>query len=219
MRKTIAAFAAFMATCAAALAAGSADDVLNANHAAMGGSAWDSKITLSSVADYSGQGLTGVIHTLQDLKNGRSVSDYSLGPAKGANGFDGTTPWQKDTSGTITQQQGGDALVLAVNDAYRTANKWWLPDHGGAEIVSHGETDTPAGRFDVLTITPKGGKAFDAWFDAKTHFLVKTVEKQGAQTVTTLMSDYGPESGVMVPHKMVIDTGVGEKYLQTIKVT
>lgn len=219
MRKTIAAFAALTATCVAALAAGSADDVLKANKAAVGGSAWDGKITMSGDAELSGQGLTGTAHSLQDLKNGRSVVDYKLGPAVGANGYDGTTPWQKDSSGTITQQQGGDAIVLAINDAYRTANKWWLPDHGGAAIITQGETDTPAGRFDVLTVTPKGGKAFDAWFDAKSHLLMKTIEKQGPQTVTTFISDYRPERGVQVPHKMVVDAGVGEKYLQTIKVT
>lgn len=219
MRKTIAVFAALTATSVAALAAGSADDVLKANYAATGGKAWDGKITMSADANLSGQGLTGTAHSLYDLRDGRNVVDFKLGPAAGANGYDGKTPWQKDTSGTITQQQGGDAVVLAVNDAYRNANLWWRPDHGGAVVVSQGEKDTPSGRADVLTVTPKGGKPFDAWFDLKTHLLIKTVEQGGPQLVTTVMSDYRPESGVVVPHKIVIDTGVGEKYLQTISVT
>ena len=67
--------------------------------------------------------------------------------------------------------------------------------------------------------TPSGGKPFDAWFDAKTHLLAKIVEKQGSQTVTTTMSDYRTVAGVIVPYKTVIDTGVGEKYLQTLTVT
>ncbi len=219
MRLTIAAFAALTATSVAALAAGSADDVFQANKAATGGSAWDAKAAVSIDADYAGNGLTGTTHAVNDLHNGRSVSAFKVGPAEGANGFDGKTPWQRDTSGTITEQQGGDAVVLATNDAYRNANLWWQPDHGGAAVTSHGEVTNSSGRFDVLTITPKGGKSFEAWFDTATHFLVKIVETQGPQTVITTLSDYGSEDGVKIPHKILIDTGAGAQYVQTIKVT
>lgn len=218
MRKTIAAFAAITATSVAALAAGSADDVLKANKAATGGPAWDSKIAISIDADYAGQGLTGDTHSLNDLKTGHTVTHYKVGPAEGANGFDGKTPWLRDTSGTITEQEGGDALVLAVNDAYRNANLWWKPDHGGAAIESKGEVTNAEGRFDVLVVTPKGGKSFEAWFDTGTHYLAKVIEKQGPQTVTTSLMNYGPEDGIKLPHKMLIDSGVGAQYIQTITV-
>ncbi len=219
MRKSIAAIVAFTATSVLALAAGSPDEVLQANRAAMGGSAWDSKQAMKGDADYSGQGLTGTTHVLIDLKDGRSVASFKVGPAEGANGYDGKTPWQRDTSGTITEQQGGDAVVLAVNDAYRNANTWWRKDHGGATVESRGEVSDSSGRYDVLTVTPKGGKPFDAYFDVKTHLLVKVVEQQGSQKVITSYSEYRPEGGVEVAHKMIIDTGVGEKYLQVMKVT
>ncbi len=218
MRKTIAAFAVITATSVAALAAGSADDVLKANKAATGGPAWDTKIAVSIDADYAGQGLTGDTHSLNDLKTGHAVTHYKVGPAEGANGFDGKTPWARDTSGTITEQEGGDALVLAVNDAYRNANLWWKPDHGGAAIESKGEVTNAEGRFDVLVVTPKGGKPFEAWFDTGTHYLAKVIEKQGAQTVTTSLMNYGPEDGIKLPHKMQIDSGVGAQYIQTITV-
>ena len=222
MRRTFAAVAvlAFVSTSypTAALAASSVADILSANKTASGGNAWEGKITLSSEADYSGQGLTGTTHTIVDLKSGRSESDFKVGPASGANGFDGTNAWQKDTSGTVTLQQGGDELALAINDAYRSSEKWWLPDLGGAQIVSGGEKTELKVPYDVLTVTPKGGKAFDAWFDTKTHLLAKTVEKQGSQTVVTTYSDYRPTDGVMLPYNIVIDTGVGAKYLQTVAV-
>ena len=70
------------------------------------------------------------------------------------------------------------AQALAINDAYRTANKWWLRDFGGAAIEYKGEMTTIAGqepihlpddqyplygplKCDVLTITPVGGKPFE----------------------------------------------------------
>jgi len=221
MRRTffVAAFAATISYSALAFAAPSAGEILDAYKAATGGSAWDGKVTMSGEAAIAGYGLTGTAHTVADLKNGRSESDYTMGPAGGANGFDGTTPWQKDMSGTVTLQQGGDAQVLAVNDAYRTSGKWWRADRGGAEIVGAGEKTEGGATYDVLTVTPKGGKPFDAWFDAKTHLLAKTVEKQGPQTVTTTMSDYRSVDGVLLPFKQVVDAGQGEKYLQTVTVT
>jgi hypothetical protein len=219
MRKSVSVLAALTAAATSCFAAPSTSEILSANKAATGGSAWDSKAIMSGNADFTAYGLTGKVHQITDLKGGRSEVDVQFGPATQANGFDGVAPWQKDTSGTVTQQQGGDALVLAVNDAYRSANKWWLADYGGAAVTSQGAKTDSGGRYDVLTFTPKGGKAFDVWYDVNTHLAVKFVEQQGSQPVVTTLSDYRPESGVVVPHKLVVDTGVGAKYLQTITVT
>jgi len=219
MRLIFAALAMLVVTAMSAVAAGSPDAVLAAYKTATGGAAWDAKRTVVIDASYSGQGLTGTTHTLSDLKDGRSVSTIKLGIAEGANGFDGKTPWERDTSGTIVEQRGGDAIPLAINDAYRTANRWWQPDYGGARIESHGEITDSTGRFDVLVITPLGGKPFEARFDTGSHFLIKVIEQQSAETVITTLSDYRNEDGVMLPHRIVVDTGVGAKYLQTIKVT
>ena len=221
MRQSLAAVCALagLSYATLAFASPSVGDILSANKAASGGSAWDNKAAMSSEFALSGYGLTGAGHALTDLKDGRSQSDYSLGPVTGANGYDGINPWQKDTSGTVTLQQGGEEQVLAVNDAYRSAELWWRPGFGGATIAGDGEKADGGTVFDVLTVTPKGGKPFDAWFDAKTHLLAKTVEKQSSQTVTTSMSDYRASEGVMLPSKIVIDQGLGEKYLQTVTVT
>ncbi len=223
MRKTYATFfaAAFAAsiTYSSLAFAASPGEILDAYKTATGGGAWDGKVTMSTEFALAGYGLTGTGHAVNDLKTGRSESDYSMGPASGANGYDGINPWQKDMSGTVTLQQGGDAHVLAVNDAYRISGKWWQPDRGDAAIVDAGEKPCGAATCEVLTITPKGGKPFDAWFDSKTHLLTKTVEKQSSQTVTTTMSDYRPVDGVVLPYKILIDQGVGEKYLQTVTLT
>jgi len=218
MRTSAAILAVLVAVSTSALAAPSISEILAANKTAMGGQAWDRKTTMVVDADYSGQGLTGTTHSVSDLKTGRSVAEYKVGPAAGASGFDGVTPWQKDSSGTITKQQGGDAVALAINDAYRTANKWWLPGNGGATIANDGEKTDSAGRYDILTVAPQGGEPFEAWFDTRTHLLAKTIEHQGSQTVITLNFDYGSEDGVMIPHKITIDRGLGEKFIDTIAV-
>jgi hypothetical protein len=186
MRISFAPFA-FAAITAALPAHADPASILAANRTASG--TWDGKATLLTEDAYSGQGMTGKATTSADLKNGYWADSYTIGPASGANGFDGAHAWQKDQSGTVTIQDGGDQRPLAVNEAYRRANLWWRPGFGGAVVVEDGTKSEGGARFDVLTITPKDGESFDAWFDARTHLLARTVEKQGAQTVSTTLSD------------------------------
>lgn len=182
-------------------------DTLAANRAAMGGDAWNGKATLTAVFAVSGQGMSGTSTSVDDLGQGYWKDNYALGPLTGANGYDGTHAWAKDQSGTVTLQDGGDQRTVAVNDGYRRANLWWRDDRGGAAIVDDGEKSDKGATYDVLTVTPQGGKTFDAWFDAKTHLLSRVVEVQGFQTITTTYSDYAPTSGAEIARKTVTNNG------------
>ncbi len=193
-------------------------DTLDANRAAMGGAHWDDKLSSTSEYAYSGQGLTGKVTSRADLKAGYWVDNFVAGPLTQMNGFDGAHAWLKDPSGAITQQDGGDQRQLAVNDGYRRANLWWRSDRGGAAIVDDGEKTDAGATYDVLTVTPPGGKNFDAWFDARTHLLSRIIEKQGPQLSTTTLSDYRLEDGVEVAHRAFVNTGEA-KYDQTITLT
>lgn len=197
--------------------AASADDVLAANRAAAG-SGWKDSATLKTEYAYSGQGMTGKVTAFADLGSGDWRDDAVIGPATEVQGFDGAHAWEKDPSGTVTNQDGGDQRQLAVNEGYRRANMWWRPDHGGATIVSDGEKTEGGATYDVLTVTPKNGKNFDAWFDAKSHLLSRIVEAQGTQTNTTTLSDYRAVNGISLPHHMVVNNGDAQ-YDQTMTVT
>jgi hypothetical protein len=219
MRHTVKAISlaalASVSTTTLAFAAPTADAVLDANKAAVG--ALGSKTVLKTEYAYSGQGMTGTVLSLTDVKDGRFVDDAKIGPASETQGFDGIHAWDKDPSGSITIQDGGDQRQLAVNEAYRRANLWWRADHGGATVVSDGEKTDAGATYDVLTVTPKDGKPFDAWFDANTHLLSRTVEIQNVQTITTTISDYRAVDGVELPGKEVINNGEA-KYDQTMTV-
>lgn len=199
-----------------AIAASSVTEILGTNKAATGGESWTGKITLKADYDYSGQGLTGTTSSVTDLRGGRWADTFAIGPLTGANGFDGKSAWAKDTSGTVTIQEGGEQRALAVNEGYRRANLWWQPGFSGAAITTAGERKDNSGTFDVLTVTPKDGKSFDAWFDAKSHLLSRILEKQGPLTVTTALSAYRAVDGVQLPGKLVVDDGRGAKYIQTL---
>ncbi len=223
MRKTLA-FVALAALAAGAmapdwaLAASSPAEILQANAAASGAKAWAGKATLKASYAYAGQGMTGKVESLSDLKTPRYVDHYEVGPIKAAGGFDGQQAWEKDPSGTVDVKAGGDARQIAVNEGYRRTNAWWNADRAGAEIKTDGEKTKDGARYDVLTVTPKGGKPFEAWFDAKTHLLAQVIEKEGALPIITTLSDYRNEDGVMLPHKTVSIASDG-KNKQTMTLT
>jgi membrane-associated protease RseP (regulator of RpoE activity) len=214
----VCALAASVSYTTLALAAPSVGEVLDANRGAMGGGAWDGKATLKLEFAYAGQGMTGKFKSLDDLNNGYWLDDFAIGPATGANGFDGVHTWSKDPSGTVTLQDGGEQLPLAINDGYRRANLAWRADRGGAAIVSDGEKTDGGATYDVLTVTPKGGKNFDVWFDSKTHLMSRIVEMQGTQTMTSTLSDYRAVDGVEMPYRQTVSNG-DAKYDQAMTLT
>jgi len=195
-------------------AADSAADILAANRMASGGDAWNNKATLQSDYAYVGQGLTGSASSLQDLRSGAFVDSYQTGPVSGANGYDGEQAWVREPSGTVAWQGGGDTLQLAVNESYRDRNLWWRADRGGARISVPQTRHVGERDYDVLTVTPPGGKPFEAWFDAHTHLLARTVEQQVTLTVTTDYRDYAPVDGVQLARQWVVDDGSGAAHQQ-----
>jgi len=188
--------------------------VLEANATAAGGAAWSGKAALALQYAYSGQGMTGTTASTYDLTSGAFVDSFDIGPTKGANGFDTKEVWTQDLSGAVTPEAGGDARQLAINEAYRDANLWWRADRGGASISSRGTHTQAHTSYDVLTVAPRGGKPFAAWFDAKTHLLSRTIEMQGFQTVTTFFSNYQLVDGAKIASKLLVDDGTGEQYRQ-----
>lgn len=201
----------------AAQAQPTAAQILDANHAAMG-AGLDGPGALDVRYDYAGEGLTGEVRSVYDLRGGGFVDRQDVGPTTNGSGFDGKTAWMRDLSGAITPQAGGDIRQLAVNEAYRDGNLWWRNDRGGARIEVLPSQAKGDRQFDVLRVSPVGGKPFEAWFDAKTHDLARTVENQGAQTIATDFADYRSIAGVRVAGKQVIDDGTGAQYGQTMTI-
>jgi hypothetical protein len=162
--------------------AGTAASVLDADHAATG----DMPATGVARFDFAhrASGLTGTQTTVVDLATGAYTDTQVSGDVRFAAGYDGTIPWQEDISATYTPQEGGDRIAVAVNAAYRFANIWWRDDRGGATVAYAGRDSVDGRALDHLAITPRGGKRFDAWFDADTHLLAKITEDRQFFRVT-----------------------------------
>ena len=216
MRRTIYLFATLMFLPLSAFAAIAPTQILNANRAATGGTAWSGKRTFALDFAYSGQGLTGTMSTIADLRSGAFVDTYAIGPQTGASGYDGAKAWEKEPSGTITDQAGGDVIPLAVTESYQDRNLWWRADRGGAVIESLGRKTEKGETFDILKVTPNGGATLEVWFAAKSHLIARTIELQGTQTITTFYLDYKPVDGVAIARKLVVDDGSGNPQTSTL---
>jgi membrane-associated protease RseP (regulator of RpoE activity) len=201
MRHTLAIIAVAATFAAPAYAASTATSILAANKAASGGAVWDKAATLKTEFDYSGMGMTGKVSTVADLHDGRFVDNAAIGPVTQVQGFDGSSAWEKDPSGTVTPQNG-TGKYMAVNEAYRDANMWWRADFGGAKVTLAPQKTDSGKTYDVVTFVPKDGGAFDAWFDTNTHLLYRIEEKVGPLTNDSSFADYKAYSGAMIATKL-----------------
>ncbi len=199
----------------AALAAPTAQSVLAANRAAVGRMPAKGSLELDYMLDASG--LTGPATHIHDLASGAFVERYETAVISGGNGYDGRTPWQTDVSGVSTDQEEGDRIPVAVNEAYRNANLWWNPDRGGATMLYIGRETVDGRPADHLAVTPRGGGRFEAWFDAQSHMLVRTAEPQQFFKTQTFYGDYRPVAGAMIAHSRTVDFGTGDPQKYRLK--
>lgn len=199
MRNKLIPALAFAIVCLLPAHAQTAQEILAKSKQAMGGDALDQVRSVHTKASIKTSGLSGEAESWEDTLTGHYVERYHLGPASGADGFDGTTVWSTDTSGQPRAEGGGDARQGAADEAYRRAMAYWYPQRWPAQIEYSGEKEDQGKRFYLLRISPQNGRPFDLWIDATTHLFDRTVEKADIETRTTYLSDYRTVQGVKLP--------------------
>lgn len=192
-------FLAMSCLAVAQAAAPTAQEILAKAKQASGGAAWDSIRSVHTKVKISTGGLSGPGESWEDALTGHYVDRYQLGPASGAEGFDGKTVWSQDTSGQPRAEGGGDARQAAVDEAYRRSFAYWFPQRWPAQVEYSGEKEDQGKRFYVLRITPRDGRPFDLWVDATTCLFDRTIEKGDIETRTVYLSDYRDVHGTKMP--------------------
>jgi len=184
---------------------------------ASGGSAWNDLRSRHDVVSLKTAGLEGTAESWDDLLTGRGVSTYSLGPATGASGFDGTVQWSQDQSGQVRREEGTDEVLGGVDDAYRRCLAYWFPERWPGEIAYAGVEKDGDRTFQVVSVTPKDGRPFSIWVDTRSGLIDRIVERTALDTRTTLFSDYRPAGGVEIPYQIRVTNG-DRRYDQLISV-
>lgn len=207
-------------SCAATAAGAAAADpqaLLAGAKEAAGGNAWDRVRTLHSIIQVETGGLKGRLDSWSDVMKGRFAERYQLGPATGANGFDGKTAWEQDSSGQVRIQDSADSRQATTNEVYRRSVAYWFPGRGQAKLESGGEKSEEGRRFQILRVTPQGGRLFEVWIDAATLLFDRIVEKGAIETRTTFLADYRTVDGLVLPFAMRSSNG-NARYDQTFRV-
>ncbi|MEP7181792.1 MAG: PDZ domain-containing protein [Betaproteobacteria bacterium] len=176
--------------------------ILAAAKSASGGEAWDVLKTQHSKVTLSTSGLTGTAERWADMAAGRSLLRYELGPIRGAVGYDGTVAWSEDASGLSRAETDAGPRELAVNAAYRDRLAFWYPDRGAAEMEYRGVAEDDGAEFDVVRITPAGGRLFELWVNRQTHLIERLLERDAQQTRTEHYMDFRAVQGVQIPFRV-----------------
>src|SRR5262249_38063717 len=155
-----------------------------------GGDAWDAVRALHTRGTVSTGGLQGPFEAWEEVGSGRSLTRFQLGPVEGAEGYDGDAPWSRDPSGEGVVERSTEGLEMARDEAYRTALGWWYPERWPATMRAIGERTEAERRFDVVEITPEGGRPFELWIDRTSGLADRAIERGGIETSVTTFADW-----------------------------
>lgn len=188
---------------ASAVRADDAAALFARDKAASGGARWDAVATLETTGTLLAGGLDGTFHTVQDLAGLRSVTRYELGPVKGAEGYDGTQGWSRDPGGEVATLDAPEARRRARSQAWLETRSYWYPARLPAHFGKFEWRELDGRRYAVIEATPQDGDPLTLWFDATTHRLARTVQKQGQDSATITFDDWHEAGGLIVPFHVV----------------
>lgn len=181
--------------------------ILAAAKAASGGAAWNALKSQHSKVTIQTGGFSGTAERWSDMTTGRSVIDYAIGPISGGAGYDGQVAWTRDEAGRSRVEENPTARELAVNAAYRDRLGFWFPDRAPAEISYKERTDADGAQFDVVRVTPAGGRAFELWINTETKLIERLVEREDQATRTEIFMDMRTVQGVQIPFRVRASRG------------
>jgi PDZ domain/Aspartyl protease len=181
--------------------------VLQQAKAASGGAAWDALRTQHSKVSILTGAITGSAERWSEFPTGRSLLVYTIGPVSGTAGFDGKTAWSQDASGKSQVETSDMAREIAVNAAYRDRLAFWYPERAPARIAYKERAEADGAWFDVIRITPEGGRPFELWINTETKLIERLVEREAHTTRTELYSDIRDVSGVKIPFRVRASRG------------
>jgi hypothetical protein len=173
--------------------------------AASGGARWDSVTSLRTNGSLKAGGLEGEFESTQDLATGRSTDHYTLGPIKGANGYDGHIGWTRTPGGEVAALDAPEAKRRARSQAWLDTHGYWYPTRIGASYAKPERRELDGKHYLVIEATPEGGDPISLWFEADTNLLARAVQRQGQDTATTQFDDYREVNGLRLPFHLAID--------------
>jgi hypothetical protein len=176
--------------------------ILAAAKAASGGAAWNDVAVQHTLVALMAGGFSGEAERWSEIATGRSLMRFSLGPIAGTMGYDGAVAWSQDPSGSTRVGSDKTEAELAANAAYRDQLAFWFPARHAAAIVYKRRATVDGAEFDVVGVTPDGGREFEMWIDAETKLIGRLVEREAQGLRTEVYSDWKDVRGVKIPFRV-----------------
>lgn len=181
--------------------------ILAAAKAASGGTAWNALTVQHTLVALMAGGLSGEAERWSEIATGRSLLRYSLGPIAGTLGYDGTSTWSQDASGKTVAGTDETEAQLAANAAYRDRLAFWFPARHAASITYKSRSFVDGADFDVVAITPNGGRQFELWVNTDTKLIERLVEREANATRTEIYMDWKDVRGLKIPFRVRVMRG------------
>lgn len=202
--------AAVLATGALAQAPAARPDpytILGNAKVATGGVAWDRLRTQHSKVTLHAGGMSGKVERWSDLADGRSYLKYALGSLAGTLGYNGSVSWSQEGSAAPRIETAPASLELAANAAFRDRLAFWFAERGRASVAYKGRAEADGAEFDIVTITPEGGRPFDFWVNTQTGIIERLVEAEVGVTRTEIYMDFQDVKGLKIPFRVRVTRG------------
>lgn len=189
----------------------------DALEASGGERAWADVSGLEREGELHFAGLAGTFVSREDVAAARYVTQFELGPYRGAEGFDGRQAWFMDPSGDAAAQDAAAERRAARNQAWLAARGYWFPDRHPAEMTFGGTRMHDGRRFNVIEAVPDGGRPLELWFDAQTHRLSRIREDDGRGMREMSLTEYRSVGALVLPHRLIeLDTATGQATEQRV---
>jgi len=182
---------------------------------ATGGAAWDALRTQHSVVRITAGGRPGRAERWASLVTGRSRMHLEVAGSSAWMGYDGINVWSQQGTEKALIETDPVTLRLAANAAYRDRLAFWYPERQAAKIQYGAPTTADGIAYDVIEITPEGGRAYEVWINVTTHRIERLREPEYDQIRMETYSDFRDVQGVKVPFHIQVSRG-DPKYDETL---
>ncbi len=180
--------------------------LLGRTRVALGGDVWNRVKILHATMALNCGGLDGLQESWTRPARGYYTEHYSLGPDRGARGWNGHVAWSLDGTGRVRQLDRENSSELR-GTAFWSSFAFLFVDRTGAVIELEGERREGNHLFDLVRITPAGLRPMELWLDADTALPARIVQ-HGQPDLVVSFADYRPVDGLKLPFRVTISDGL-----------
>ncbi|MGH6615502.1 hypothetical protein [Sphingomonas sp.] len=177
-----------------------AEAIIAASKRATGGTAWDKPQGCFEAGTHA-DGAISYRTRFRLFGYGMRI-DSERGGATRSMGFNGKASWQAAGNDKADVRSDPASLRDSIVTNYLSINGFFFPDRFPATFNYLREVREAGKRLQVIEITPRGGRSFEAWFDSRTHLIRRVVDRHGVPPTTVEARDYRKAGDLTIAFKL-----------------